>query len=60
MTGEKQPIDGTWGTFCIPDFETDQIEQFVFLGDIPERREIVYTSTDRSCSVGGETVTTHI
>jgi hypothetical protein len=59
MTGEKEPIDGTWETVCISNFDTDLIEQEVFLGDTFERREIVYTSTDGSCSVGGVTATTH-
>lgn len=60
LTGEKQPLDGTWETSCNPYFETDEIERYIFLGDTFERQEIVYTSTDGSCSAGGETATTHL
>jgi hypothetical protein len=47
------PLDGTWAFGCDneePGFENDEDEVLVFLGDTFEAQEIIYESTDETCT----------
>ena len=61
-SGNARSLDGTWIRGCDEPAdigETDESENWVFLGDTFERQEAVYTSTDGNCSTGEDITTTH-